>query len=89
MNAKKKLKLQNDELPTSTEVKTEFGKYFLKAQKDPVVFKKNNEPAGVLISFEQFEKYQAMEDSYWHNRAVSEGKEMLGTKKSKEFFDDL
>lgn len=89
MSVKKKLKNQNDKLPTSTDVKTEFGKYFLKAQRDPVVFKKNNEPAGVLISFEQFEKYQAMEDHYWHNRATSEGKEMLGTKKSKEFFDDL
>jgi prevent-host-death family protein len=82
----KKLKAEN--LPTSTEIKTHFGEYIMKSQKEPVVFQKNNKKAGVLISYEQFQKYQELEDSYWFDRAKSET-EMLGNKASKAILDEL
>ena len=82
-------KLKSEQLPTSTEVKTNFGSYLMRSQKEPVVFQKNNQKAGVLISYEQFERFQALEDEYWKNRADTEGKEMLGAKKSKEILDSI
>lgn len=82
-------KMKQENYPTSTEVKTNFGEYIMKSQKEPIIFQKNNKKAGVLISYEQFQQYQELEDKYWFDRATSEGKEMLGTKSSKAILDEL
>lgn len=89
--AKKSNLIKSEKLPTATEVKTNFGTFLIKAQKEAVIFNKNGNknPVGVLISYEQFQKYQELEESYWLNRVKIEGKEMLGTKKSKETLDSI
>ena len=50
---------------TATETKNHFGKVLRQAAKEPVTIKKSGAPVAVLVSYDEFERYQALEDHYW------------------------
>jgi antitoxin Phd len=54
---------------TATEFKNRLGRYLDAAEKDPVIIKKSGRVKSVLISHEMYQKYLAMEDVYWAQRA--------------------
>jgi prevent-host-death family protein len=54
---------------TATETKNRFGKVLLQAAKEPVTIEKSGCPVAVIMSYETFEHYQALEDYHWGERA--------------------
>jgi prevent-host-death family protein len=68
---------------TATETKNRFGKVLLQAAKEPVTIEKSGCPVAVIMSYEEYERYQALEDRYWGERATSmrrrQGKYTSGT----------
>jgi len=50
---------------TATETKNHFGKVLRQAAKEPVTIEKSGSPVAVLVSYDVFERYQALEDYYW------------------------
>jgi prevent-host-death family protein len=68
---------------TAAETKNKFGKVLLQAAKEPVTIEKSGCPVAVIMSYEEYERYQALEDRYWGERATSArhelGKYVSGT----------
>ncbi len=58
------------EVVTATETKNRFGQVLQKAAREPVAIEKSGHPVAVLVSYETFELYQALEDRYWGERAM-------------------
>jgi antitoxin Phd len=56
-------------MATATEVKNRFGEYMEKAQKEPVTVEKTGRPYVVLLSQEEYERLQRLEDALWGQRA--------------------
>ncbi len=56
-------------IATATEVKNRFGEYMEKAQKEPVTVEKTGRPYVVLLSQEEYERLQKLEDAFWGERA--------------------
>ncbi len=54
---------------SATELKTRLGQCMDLAQTEPVVVRKSGRDYAVLISQAEFERYQALEDRYWGERA--------------------
>ena len=50
---------------TATDVKNRFGEFMEKAQHEPVTVEKTGRRYAVLMSFEEYERLQMMEDTYW------------------------
>jgi antitoxin Phd len=55
---------------TATELKSRLGEHLEKAQREPVVVKKSGRRYAVIISQEEYERFQALEDRYWSERAM-------------------
>lgn len=65
---------------TATEVKNRFGKYLDAAQTEPVIVEKSGRDAAVLLSYQEYERLQALEDAYWAEQAKeAEADGFLGT----------
>ena len=58
---------------TATEIKNNFGRYLERAQREPVTVERSGRPHAVILSYEDYERLQALEDRYWLERA-QEGK---------------
>ena len=54
---------------TATETKNHFGKVLRQTAKGPVTIEKSGSPVAVLVSYDTFERYQALEDYYWGEMA--------------------
>ena len=54
---------------TATETKNRFGRVLSQAAKEPVTIEKSGRPVAVIMSYEMFEHYQALEDYHWRERA--------------------
>jgi prevent-host-death family protein len=54
---------------TATEVKNRFGEFLERAQREPVVVEKSGRPVVVLMAHDEYERFQALEDRYWGERA--------------------
>ena len=52
-------------MATATDVKNRFGEFMEKAQREPVTVEKTGRRYAVLMSYEEYERLQAMEDAYW------------------------
>lgn len=50
---------------TATELKNHTGRQIESALTGPVVVNKSRRPVAVLISYDAFQHYQALEDRYW------------------------
>jgi prevent-host-death family protein len=53
----------------STDLKSRFGEYLDMARVEPVQVKRTGRPVAVLMSWEEYEHLQAVEDAYWGARA--------------------
>ncbi|HZT43964.1 MAG TPA: type II toxin-antitoxin system Phd/YefM family antitoxin [Chthonomonadaceae bacterium] len=54
---------------TATDVKNHFGEYIEKAQREPVIVQKSGRKVAVIISQADYERFEALEDRYWSERA--------------------
>ena len=50
---------------SATDIKTRFGQYLEKVHSEPVQIQKKDRPVAVLISFEEYERFLAMENAHW------------------------
>ena len=54
---------------TATELKNRLSETLERAQHEPVSVMKNGRPYAVLLSQKEYERYQALEDRYWGEKA--------------------
>ena len=57
-------------IANATEVKTRFGEFMDKAQKEPVMVEKTGRKFAVLLSYEEYERLVAADDALWTARAI-------------------
>jgi prevent-host-death family protein len=75
---------------TATELKNKTGRQIEAALTSPVVVEKAHRPVAVLISYEEFQRYQALEDRYWGELAKKASKEgFLTAKASSALLDEM
>jgi prevent-host-death family protein len=74
----------------ATTVKNKFGETIDKARLEPVLVTKSGRNAVVIISMEEYEHLQSMEDAYWADKARSaEQSGYVGAEKSQAFLNGL
>ncbi len=56
---------------TATELKHRLGRYLDAAMREPLVIEKSGRNAVVIMSYEEFERLEALEDAYWGERALA------------------
>lgn len=54
---------------TATEMKQRLGQYLTAALVEPVVVEKSGQPVIVMLSVAEYERFQALEDADWGERA--------------------
>lgn len=75
---------------TATELKNQTGRQIEAALTAPVVVSKARRPVVVLISYEAFQRYQALEDRYWGELAKEASEEgFLTAKASAALLDEM
>ncbi len=75
---------------SSTNLKNKLGQYLEAAIKEPVIIEKNGRPTSVVISYDEYQRFLALEDKLWVTEALEAEKEgYLGTKKSIELIKKL
>lgn len=74
----------------ATELKNNLGEFLEKARMEPVAVKKTGRNLWVLLSREEYDRFIALEDAYWGERALAaEKKKSLGPKASMKFIEKL
>ncbi len=74
---------------TATEFKNRIGRYLDVAETDPVLVEKSGRPKSVLISHRMYEKFMALEDAYWAQKAIkAEAEGYLGEKTTEKLLND-
>lgn len=67
------------------EAKDSFGLLLDTAQKEPVIINKKGRPVAVVLSMEDYQRFEAMEDAYWAAKAREAGEEgFIGISKSEK-----
>jgi prevent-host-death family protein len=56
------------ETVSSVEAKNSFGEVVMKVQQEPVCITKNNKPAAVMMSMNEYESIQALREQLLHQR---------------------
>ena len=76
---------------SANEAKTQFGDLLLKAQRAPVQINKNGKPVAVVISFEEYERLEALKLQTLQTRAqqAKAAIEAGNTVDGEAFFDAL
>ncbi len=70
-------------MATATEVKNRFGEFMEKARHEPITVEKTGRKYVVMMSHEEFERLQAIEDQHWAMAAAEAQKSgYLGTEES-------
>lgn len=70
---------------SAKEAKDEFGRLLDTARQEPVEIKKNGRSVAVLVSAEEYERLEAMEDAWWAKQAEEALKEgTIGEKESEK-----
>lgn len=68
---------------TATEAKNSFGELLDEAKTRPIKIEKNGRAVAVVVSAEDFERFEAFEDAYWGRQADESLKEgTIGVKES-------
>lgn len=67
---------------SSKEAQNHFGELMNDAMKGPVIINKYGKPAAVLISHEEYEKFNQLEDMYW----ITQAKKVFFQKKKVQIF---
>lgn len=74
----------------STEVKTHFGKYLNKALVSPIMVTKTGQEVVVMLSKEEYDRLEALEDSYWLMKAqLAEKSGYMGASEGTKLIDAL
>lgn len=75
---------------SATDVKNHFGEYLQSTLKEPLVIEKTGRPVAVLVSMEDYERLQALEDAYWIRKAKeAEAEGMVNFKDANSFLKSL
>lgn len=74
----------------ATKAKTKFGEMLDFARREPIAIDKRGRMVAVLLSNEEYEKMQEMEDQYWGLKAQIAKKDgMVSEDESNKLLDDL
>ena len=77
-------------MATATEVKNRFGEFIEKARHEPVTVEKTGRKYVVIISHEEFERLQAIEDRQWAMAATEAQKSgYVGTEETMKLLTRL
>ena len=75
---------------TASDAKNNFGELLDEARKNPIKIERNGRPVAVVISAEEFERMEAMEDAWWGRQAEEAMKEgSLGVEASEKFLAEM
>lgn len=75
---------------SATDVKNHFGEYLQSTLKEPLVIEKTGRPVAVMISMEDYERLQALEDAYWIRKAEeARAGGMLNFEDAKSFLNSV
>ncbi len=70
-------------MATATEVKNRFGEFMEKARHEPITVEKTGRKYVVMLSHEEFERLQAIEDHHWAMAAAEAQKSgYIGTEET-------
>lgn len=71
--------------------KNGFGALLDAAQREPVTIEKKGRPVAVVLSVEEYERFEALENAWWLARAEAGDRkgDWLGTEVSEEFLKAL
>ena len=73
----------------ATEFKNRLGRYLDLAETGPVLVNKSGRPKSVLISHEMYQKFIALEDAYWVQKAAeAEAEGYLGESETTEALNE-
>ncbi len=75
----------------ASEAKNEFGRLLDTAQREPVTIEKKGRPVAVLLSLEEYQRLEALDDAWWVARAEEAEKEgdWLGPEESEKLIREL
>lgn len=74
----------------ATTMKNRLGEAIDNARREPVLVTKSGRKAVVLLSVEQFERFEAMEDAYWSQKAMlAEQSGYIGEDESRALLNKL
>lgn len=75
---------------TATEIKTKFGQYLDYAQKEPVTIEKSGRDVAVMISMEEYQRFQQLEEmalTIKVREAIAGG--FAGVEETKKFLTEM
>jgi antitoxin Phd len=68
---------------TAKDAKNQFGRLLDQSRAEPVMVVKHGRPAAVLLSYEEYERVEALERAYWAGKAgAAEQERYLGAAES-------
>ena len=75
----------------ATEAKNEFGRLLDTAQREPVTIEKKGRPVAVVLSLEEYQRLEALDDAWWAARADAAEKEgdWLGPEESEKYLREI
>lgn len=75
---------------SSREAQSNFAEFIYKVMKEPVIIQKHGKPVAVLISPEDFDKFQKLEELYWNLKVeAAEKNGYLPTAESEDFLNNI
>jgi prevent-host-death family protein len=70
--------------------KDSFGLLLDTAQREPVTIEKKGRPVAVVLSFDDYRRFEALEDEWWGKQALKAKKGgSAGVKRSAKLLDEL
>jgi len=74
----------------ASEAKNEFGRLLDTAQREAVTIEKKGRPVAVVLSLEEYERLEALDDAWWAARADEAGEEgFIGPEESEKLMREL
>ncbi len=74
----------------ASEAKNEFGRLLDTAQREPVTIEKKGRPVAVVLSLEEYERLEALDDAWWAARADEAAEEgFIGPEEGEKLMRDL
>jgi len=69
------------------DAKNRFGELIDAAQREPIVIQKHGRAVAVVLSADEFARFEALEDAWWGEqaKAVMKKPSFIGTKKSADY----
>ena len=75
---------------SASDAKNNFGELLEEARKNPIKIERNGRPVAVVVSHEDYERLEAMEDAWWGKQAEEALKEgSLGVEASEKFLAEM